>query len=438
VPVVWVIRLAALIALAVSGYLAFISLQSGGPAIGCGGLPHFDCQHVLASRWSSWMGMPVSLPAVGVYALLLAVTFAIRRQSPPWLVWAAGLTLPLLAAMAGGAAVWFLVLLAVAVRQVCVYCLAVHACGLTIAALVLPRVSPRRGQIGAVVLAAAGLTVLAAGQVLRPPPTYRLEEFEPAAVATPDADAQAGGDKTPKIAKPAPGPKPALGPPAAPEDPVPEPPQDRRQYRDSTLDRPGARPVVIFKGRVTLDVRNHPLLGKPDARYVLVEMSDYTCSHCRQLHHLLKESRARYQGELAVLVLPVPTNTKCNQYAGTTHEDQKEACEYARLGLALWLAAPQRYETFHDWLFEPKRPPALEKAQRYAQELAGAEALAAQQKSEAVQTRLHRYVELYRQSGAGSVPKMFSGDYKIEGVPDSADKLSDALRRVLGAAPSKP
>jgi predicted DsbA family dithiol-disulfide isomerase len=53
----------------------------------------------------------------------------------------------------------------------------------------------------------------------------------------------------------------------------------------------------------------------------------------------------------------------------------------------------------------------------------------------AVEERLARYVDLYRQAGAGGVPKLLFGKYMLSGVPDNADVLEKAVRQIFAAEP---
>ena len=139
----WTVRVLALVALLGSSYLAWLSLLAGPDALlGCADLPYFDCEHVLSSPWSYWLGIPVSVFAVGVYAVILTASVLIgptRRSAVARVAW--GVLKPL-AAMAAGAAAWFLGLMLFAIGDLCLQCLIVHVCGLTIAGLVIgPEVS---------------------------------------------------------------------------------------------------------------------------------------------------------------------------------------------------------------------------------------------------------------------------------------------------------
>ncbi len=63
------IAIPAMIALCVSGYLAYTTLTSSTVA-GCSG-SLFDCHSVLKSRWARWFGIPVSMLAALTYIGLL-------------------------------------------------------------------------------------------------------------------------------------------------------------------------------------------------------------------------------------------------------------------------------------------------------------------------------------------------------------------------------
>ena len=58
------------LALGVTGYLAVTALRAGDVA-GCGGGAVWDCDLALHSRWAKVLSIPVSVPAFGLYAVLL-------------------------------------------------------------------------------------------------------------------------------------------------------------------------------------------------------------------------------------------------------------------------------------------------------------------------------------------------------------------------------
>ena len=81
----WAIAATALVALGVSVYLTVVVFEASGVTAGCGdGSGGLDCEHVLSSRWSKWLGLPVSAPAVGLYltAALATVLLGPRFSAP--------------------------------------------------------------------------------------------------------------------------------------------------------------------------------------------------------------------------------------------------------------------------------------------------------------------------------------------------------------------
>ena len=65
------------IAFCVATYLGWTGLQSGSVA-GCG--PESGCGDVLSSRWSSWLGVPVSLLALPLYLVLIVSALRVGKD----------------------------------------------------------------------------------------------------------------------------------------------------------------------------------------------------------------------------------------------------------------------------------------------------------------------------------------------------------------------
>jgi len=222
-PVGWTIRVLALVALTGAIYLAVTSWQSGQTVAGCGGWAFVDCEHVLTSRWARWLGVPVSYPAVIVYGLIALASFFVGPTRSMPVRRMARLTLVLLTSLAAGSAVWFLGLLIFAIGKLCLFCLLVHSCGLTIGLLLvvyppvhrwrytpewlanlrtsmgfastsLPK-PPEQTLTPSTALSAAGVGFLGvagliAGQLLFPSKTYRIEQYRNLAISRSGALAQ--------------------------------------------------------------------------------------------------------------------------------------------------------------------------------------------------------------------------------------------------------
>jgi len=143
------ITVLALIGAAISAYLLWAVLFRDGSAPGCIAIGGADCDAVLNSRWSQWLGLPVSGFAVVVYAsMAVAVGFVGKANSIDAREWA-WLALMGLAVSAAASAVWFIALQALVIGSGCVFCMAVHGCGMIILALTLV-FGPFRGDRGIV------------------------------------------------------------------------------------------------------------------------------------------------------------------------------------------------------------------------------------------------------------------------------------------------
>jgi uncharacterized membrane protein len=498
----WALRALALAALAGAGYLASLSWHQDLGAAGCTGLPQFDCQHVVLSRWSRFLGMPVSLPAVGLYGVVVVLTFLIGPNSSWHVRRIARLVLVCLAAMAAGAALWFLGLMIFAIGKLCLFCLIVHTCGLSIGILILihPPIHRRRYTpewIGALrvsmgiaspgqapvlpppsltvlnVLTAAGVglagvAALILGQLVFPTATYRIERIEnltasPAvdtanltSAPRPEPAAAARGASALGNAPGSPGQVPVArpstpAPTAEPTLPQPEPnPAEAIPAKDDQpasasapvlpgklpgLEEPSGRSrwLALLDNQVKLDVYAHPVLGDPDAPYVVVELFDYTCKHCRTQSRQMQQARERYGRRLALVLLPAPMSPLCNKHIDAVREEHQNACRYARLALAVWKTAPSKFPAFHEWLMEGSEAAPVAEAMEHARQLLGDGPWKEEMESPAVREEIRHNTEFFARSGGGAIPKLLSGKFVVSGETATTRQLLKLLEQITGA-----
>ena len=193
---------------------------------------------------------------------------------------------------------------------------------------------------------------------------------------------------------------------------------------------PKQRTVTVAGNTVTLNVKQWPLLGKPNAQYIFVEMFDYTCPHCRNTHHAIKGAFEQYGENLAIVALAVPLDPSCNNAA--TGSGHAGACELAKISVTVWRVSPENFREFHDWMFESTRTVSSARAQ--AEKLVGAERFQKEYASKVPADYVKRHVDLYKKVGQGSVPKLLFPKSTINGEINSKSTLCSTIERELQGA----
>ncbi len=193
------------------------------------------------------------------------------------------------------------------------------------------------------------------------------------------------------------------------------------------------RIVTVGGGQISLDIRHWPLLGKPDAKYVFVEMFDYTCPYCRATHQAVRGAMEHFGDDLAIIALPVPLDSACNRTVGYTAPEHAEACEIAKIAVAVWRCSRRQFPPFHSWLFEQARTAA--EARQHAAELVGEKALQEELALPHAGNYIAKHVELYERVGSGSLPKILFPRSTVSGSVESASTLIDMITREGTAAP---
>lgn len=459
------------IAFGISVYLAWTGLTMSSVA-GCGGGGVFDCEHVLTSKWSKWMGVPVGVGASILYSAALAAAGVLLWKPAAPVRRAASATLVSLGMTAGLCAVWFISLQVFVLQHLCPWCLAAHSCGLLLAlimiwfrpqGLALPKIPT--------MLAVAGTSILVIGQVKADAPvTYEIQKFDTLTDEQSPAALKPGSEATEIFAAPVFEP-PIFEPPTEPSnsDIGTTPESGAGEVDTRSADEPlqaGLPPFMIFAlllcltgwgpglmqiqaadeskpssaavesrevtfGRGTkLRLKDWPLLGSSDARHVFVEMFDYTCPHCRESHrNVVRDLKKKYGRELAIVALPVPLNSKCNPSVRTNSAEHIDACELSELSVAVWKTDPARFEEFHDWLMAGTQSRSATEARKYAEELVDKDRLHQLTSSSFCKAYVKKHVELYQTVGSGAIPKFLFADTALVGRVDSAQAIADILER---------
>ena len=404
-----VVRVLLTAALLLACYLLWVSVSGGGVA-GCG--PESSCDRVLHSRWSRWLGLPVSALALPLYLAMLAGTWRLGPATLPAAQRTAWCWLIPSALAVAGAALWFVAVQAFVIRSFCPFCMSAHGCGF-VASLLLLRSAPilnppeQREKLVFVppgvarklaLIALSGVGVLVAGQYFQPArQQYQEGTFAGNILQTTFTNSGI-----------------VLG--AAPSLPA---------------DGVGARRLLsVFDGAIQLDLQEVPILGAAEATNTMVSLFDYTCHHCRIMHgHLVQATRV-FSNRLAIVSLPMPLSEHCNHTVKRTPRVHEQSCEYARLGLAVWRANRKAHARFEDWLFAPATPPPLEQAELFASQLAGPVAFEAAIKDPWIDQQIQRDVSLYETNylrGVTALPQLIMGARVTSGIFNSPEELYQVL-----------
>lgn len=476
-PFAWRIgwSLAVVLLLGAVGCAAWVAISTsqGLHLAGCGSVEGADCDAVLQSPWAVWLGLPVAWLGLGLYGVFLGAWLAVLAGGGAgragWRV--AEVCVP----AALGGALWFVGLQAFALGHWCPWCMAVHTCGtlaallamLTRAAADTPAPSallamrqavatpgPARQwdapALGLPTLAGVlGLAALVGGQVFLPPQSFAvltnletdldfdLTSNEPAqppdaqpseaqpSEAQPEPTATAEGDATQDSAE-------SQSPTTGFE--APEIPSGPPRLSLAT------KMITVLDGKLRLDAYDHPILGSPEAEKIVVEFMDYACPHCREAHGKIAEALRRFDGRVAVIVLPWPGEILCNKYIKSSRPKSRGACEIAKLSIAVARAEPAAFPPFHAWLLhqEDKLPRFIE-ARLMADRFVVSGDVRKTLNDRKTLDLQKQYIELFGQLNRTrplALPCQIVGRAIVAGAPDTVDRLVEVWQQNLEIDPA--
>lgn len=446
----------AVLALVAIGLTATLAWETFGKEtlIGCAGGDIIGCDEVLGSGWSKFLGMPVALGGLFCYTAIfvLSLSAGTRNESAARVI---NTLLALMALLAVGAGVWFTSLQFIAIGKICPRCLTTHVCGLIIFSLTLATLfrgqghSPRRVPSAAAVgistspqrlsgslLSPAGpswgiagvgalviLGLLVGGQVLFRPATFQVstagldETIELSSDATPtdretdhlspnaqqhvvnrlEPDENAGNS--------------SFGDHAAQDNVANDTSTvDEESVRDERAEQAPAigetadvdaqqqtREVALLDGKLKFDIYKQAVLGSPEAPYVVVELIDYTCPHCRQMNQKIEAAFDRYgSDQLAVVIMPAPLELECNKVLPATDPMHRGACRLARLALSVAAVKLSAFRDFHNWLMDDvEEVPPISKAVLRAFKAVDRKKLTALTDSDEINNRIQKHLKLF-------------------------------------------
>lgn len=170
------------------------------------------------------------------------------------------------------------------------------------------------------------------------------------------------------------------------------------------------KPVIDDKTRIR---------GEKDAKYTLVEYSDFQCPYCASAHHTVKELRKRHGKELRFIYkhLPLPF-----------HAQAMPAAQWLE---AVAIQSPEKAWKFHDILFENQAKLGVDFFKKIAKELGiDVEKCEKDAESQAVKDRIAADIEEAKQFGFNGTPGFLlngvpvKGAYPIEHFEEIIKKLA--------------
>jgi hypothetical protein len=324
---------------------------------------------------------------------------------------------------AAGSAVWFTIVQKWVIGAFCLYCMATHIVGLLLAALVIWR-APMQFDDDSTDVA-----------LTNPAPAPDVGAAAPAASndTTGAVIAAPVQDVSPAAPRRVIGRWPAIGLALA---------------GILAACQVGFTPLAVYRGGKSqdnlpaIDPYAVPLVGSPDALYVVTLLFDYKCPHCQQLHFMLDEAIRHYGSKLAFALCPAPLNRQCNPYIPRDVAEFKDSCELAKVGLAVWLAKREAFPAFDRWMFSLEsgdlwHPRSLDAARAKAVELVGQAQFDAAQADPWIDRHMQTSIRIYGdtihldQSG-NALPKLVFDSRWVTPAPYDGDDLVLILHDSLG------
>ena len=360
-----------------------------------------SCEQVLNSRWSMIGGiLPVSSLAMGVYLAMLVTSFFIGPSTDVQVRRLAWKVLLILVGCVGGSALWFIIVQKWFIGEFCLYCMTLHITGLLLTVLVIMQSiknlhnnsnhhlsttsknvqhnshSSRLSMIRLMGMILIGLTMSG------------IMAYSQAAFVSKD---------------------------------------------------------VFYTGKAQnnlpfIDYKNAPIIGSPDAPYVIKLLFDYQCPHCQKIHFMLNEAVRRYAGKLSFVLCPAPLNTECNPYISKNVGAFKNSCELARIGLAVWAASREAFPAFENWMFSFESGDRwharnIEDVRTKAVEFIGKKKFDDTVGEEWIERYMQTCIRVYGQTsenGKGGIPKLVFGSRWVIPEPNNEEEFISILQKSLG------
>ncbi|MDO5442789.1 MAG: thioredoxin domain-containing protein, partial [Bacteroidia bacterium] len=189
-----------------------------------------------------------------------------------------------------------------------------------------------------------------------------------------------------------------------------------------------------------ISAEGHPVVGNPDADYVVDLLFDYQCNHCQQLHQILSDVVEALDGRVAFVLCPSPLSPKCNPYIPREEIHFEGSCDFAKLAMSLYCIDKEAFAAFDSWVFEnPEQgkwtPKPVADAYLKAAELVPADVLDEALAGDYTRGFLNSTVELFGRTsitGQGGIPRFIYGNKWVVPEADTVEEIVSILASEFG------
>jgi hypothetical protein len=143
---------------------------------------------------------------------------------------------------------------------------------------------------------------------------------------------------------------------------------------------------------------------------------------------------------LAVLIMPIPLETRCNRLITDPKASHQGACSTARMALGVAAIRPQAFARFHNWLMADKeKPPRADKIIAQAYSTVDRARLSSLSNGPDLNRQIREYIELYaklaQRAGGNNkfgLPVQILGGHIMSGKAEKESDVFEAWEKHLG------
>ena len=185
------------------------------------------------------------------------------------------------------------------------------------------------------------------------------------------------------------------------------------------------------------------MIGSPNADRFIVSLFDYTCHDCQLMHQRLVKAQEHFTNSFSIITMPLPLDQRCYPRITRQQPAHREACDYAKLGLALRRVNLESFQKYEEWYFAHKNTPALETCREKARSIVGKEALEKALADPWLDEMIRKSISIYEENGKATksyrLPQVIIGETVNSGpVRDLTELISLLETRLPGAMRRNP